>query len=1057
MASSFAPLRSRSSGSLLRGVANPRQLVETAITLGYDTLALTDRDGLYAAIPFVKAARELGLAPILGVEFGRGAAGKRAAALGAAGDTPSVLLALARDRGGYASLCRLITARHLDPEVALEDACAAAGPGLHWVALERGVAEALVKRRRAAAAAGEDGAVAALESIWIGAGEPGPGGSRARRAQVFAGRLGLRAVAVGEVAALRREDVELEPLLAAIRRNELHGERCSPQASGATPPRHLLPAEDELRRWAGFPDLLRANRELAASCRVQLTLGEPRFPEPRLEPGESAYARLHGLCHDGLRRRYGEAPRAAVRRLGEELDLIDQLGFTPYFLLVADIVGFARRSGIPTVGRGSGASSLVTYLLGITNVDPIRYRLAFERFLHPERRDCPDLDIDLCWLRRDEVIDYVYRAYGAERVAMISTHCTLGPRGALREVARARGLPPAHVDRLCRLVPRDAGNSLAAALADNPRARSLDLKRGPLSELIAEAERLVGLVDHLGIHPGGMVIADTVLTDYTPLERASKGIVVSQYEMHAIEAVGLVKMDLLGNRALTEIGDCVRLVGERTGETPRLDPPPDGDEPTAELLSRGDAIGVFQMESPGMRNLLRMLRARSLDDSIAAVALIRPGASGSGMKESFVRRARGLEAPSYLHPRLEPLLASNYGVLLYEEDVMTVAAALADWTLAEGDLFRRAIGGAHTPEDRAALGSAFTARLIERGVDTATAETAWKNLARFGSYAFCKAHAAGYGVLAYQAAYLKTRWPAAFAVSLLAHHAGMYPTWVLMADLQRHGVRFRLPCVNRSEIGSVLEPEGDPVHGPVRVGLGRVRGLSRRTLEGLDATRSAGGPFTSLADFLGRVRPTQEELLALIAAGAFDVLDRTRATLRCEALATHGLYRGAEDEGAFRVRAAPLAVPDLPEFSAQRLRQLEWEALELGVLCHPCEVHAPGLMPPGEGPWGVTERRDARRAQGFTPAADLARAVGCRVRVVGIPAASRRVRTTRDETMMFLTLDDGTGLTECTFFPDSYRRCARILTGVGPFVAVGRVESQYGALTVTTEQVTQVS
>jgi DNA-directed DNA polymerase III PolC len=1038
-------------------VAGADALAETAASLGYTALALTDRDGLYASVAFVQAAREHGLRPILGAELGPGPAGKEAAALGARGDSPSVLVALVRDGVGYASLCRLITMRHLDSDTALEESCARAGPGLHWVALEPRVAGALVVRRDRAAGSGDGGAVEALQSIWVGVREPGPGGHRARRAQAVARKLGLRAVAVGEVAALRQEDIELEPLLTAIRRNELYGERRTPGVNGAAPPRHLLSPEDERRRWAAFPDLLTANRELADNCRVQLTLGEPRFPNPPLEPGENAYGRLHRLCQEGLECRYGTAPRAAVRRLGEELDLIDRLGFTPYFLLVADIVGFARRHGIPTVGRGSGAGSLVTYLLGITNVDPIRYRLAFERFLHPERRDCPDLDIDLCWQRRDEVIEHVYRTYGAERVAMISTHCTLGPRGALREVARARGMPPARVDRFCRLVPRDAGDSVAAALADNPRARSLDLERGPLAELVREAERLVGLPDHLGIHPGGLVIADTALTDYTPLERATKGLVVSQYEMHAVEAVGLVKMDLLGNRALTEIGDCTALVGECTGTAPQLDPPPDGDGPTAELLTRGDTIGVFQMESPGMRNLLRMLRAQSLDDSIAAVALIRPGPSGSGMKETFVKRVRGLEPPRYLHPRLEPLLSANHGLLLYEEDVMTVAAALADWTLAEGDLFRRAIGGARTADDRAALGRAFTARLAERGVDAETAGAAWRDLARFGSYAFCKAHAAGYGVLAYQAAYLKTRWPAAFSVSLLAHHAGMYATWVLVADAQRHGVRFRLPCVNRSQIASELDGGAEPLHGPVRLGLGRVRGISSRTLARLCETRAANGSFGSLADFLGRVRPAQSELLALIGAGAFDVLGQTRATLRCEALATHGRYRGAEEEGAFRVRAAPLAVPELPEFAPHRLRELEWEALELGVLCHPCEVYAPGLSPPGEGPWGMAERRQARVAQGFTPATDLARSVGCPVRVVGIPAASRRVRTTRDDVMMFLTLDDGTALAECTFFPDAYRRAARVLSGPGPFVALGRVESQYGALTVTTERIERLT
>jgi DNA-directed DNA polymerase III PolC len=1043
MASSFVPLRSRSRGSLLRGTAPPAELAARAAALGHEALALTDRGGLYAAIPFVQAAREAGLTPLLGAELGDGPEGKAA---GREGDGPACLVALAADRAGYAALCRLVTARHASDAPPLEESCAAAGPGLHLVALARGVAERLVARRRRAQEEADALAEAALASLWIGVSQVGPGGARARRAEAAAAALGIEAVALGEVDALSRRGAPDAALLAAVRANR----RWRPEP--AAPPALLAAPDAMAQPFARHPALLAANRRLAAACRVDIALGVPRFPSPRLAPGENAYARLYRLCQAGLARRYGAAPRAAVRRLGEELDCIDRLGFTPYFLLVAEIVEFARARGIPSVGRGSGASSLVAYLLGITNVDPVRYRLAFERFLHPERRDCPDLDIDLCWQQRDEVIAHVYRTYGAERVAMISTHCTLGPRGALREAARAVGLPPARVDALSRLVPREAEGSLAAALAASPRARGLDLAAEPMATVLRLAERLAGLADHLGIHPGGLVIADTALTDYTPLETATKGIVVSQYEMHAVEAVGLVKMDLLGNRALTEIGDARDLVAAATGERPSLDPPPDGDRETARLVAAGDTVGVFQLESPGMRQLLGMLRARSLDETIAAVALIRPGPAGSGMKETFVRRARGLERPRYLHPRLEPILAANHGLLLYEEDVMQAAAALADWTLAEGDLFRRAVGGARTAEERAALGRAFTGRLVARGVDAATAEAAWQDLARFGAYAFCRAHAAGYGVLAYQAAYLKAHWPAAFAVSLLAHHAGMYPTWVLVADAQRRGVRFRLPCVERSQAAARLDDGADPVRGPVRLGLSRVRGLGERTLSRLLAARQTDGPFRSLADFLGRVRPALAEVLALVDAGAFDVLGGTRAAWKLEATATHARYRAAEDEGAFRVREAPLATAALREFDAPTLRRLEWEALGVGVLAHPCEVAARDLAPPGEGPWGVEERRRARRALGLVPLGEAPAEVGCRIEVAGMAAATRRVRTTRGEVMLFLTLDDGTGLLECTLFPEAYRRLAHRLRGAGPFRVAGRVATQLGAVTLEVEE-----
>src|SRR5262249_11684557 len=504
---------------------------------------------------------------------------------------------------------------------------------------------------------------------------------------------------------------------------------------------------------------------------------------------------------------------------------------------------------------------------------------------------------------------------------------------------------------------------------------------------------------------------------------------------------------------LTEIGDTVDLVAERTGERPVVDPPPDGDERAASLIASGDTLGVFQLESPGMRNLLRMLRSRSVDETIAAVALIRPGPAGSGMKDAYVKRARGLEQARYLHPRLEPLLAESYGVLLYEEDVRGVAGALADWTLAEGDLFRRALVGAKSAEEREPVRRLFLARLAERGVDESVARAAWEDLSRFAAYAFCKAHAAGYGVLAYQAGYFKARWPAAFAVALLANHAGMYPLWVHVADAERHGVRFRLPCVNRSAEAAVLEPDGDPETGPVRLGLSGVRDLSEATRTRLLTTREEGGAFSSLADFLARARPSLTEAQDLIAAGALDQLGRTRASVRCEAQATHARYGEAEEEGAFHVRRSPVAVPELPEFEPARLRLLEWQTLGLGVRAHPVELASPDLLPAGEGPWSLEARKRTRAALGLAPAADVERRVGERGRVAALVAAARRVATPRGDRMLFLPLDDGTGLVECTLFPDAYRRAMGRLSGLGPFVAEGRVESSHGAVTLNTEKV----
>jgi DNA-directed DNA polymerase III PolC len=794
---------------------------------------------------------------------------------------------------------------------------------------------------------------------------------------------------------------------------------------------------------AGAPEAaeaaLRANARVSDGCRLELALGTPIFPRAPLPEGETRPGYLLRQCRAGVERRYAaERRRGAEARLREELGLIERLGFTDYFLLVADIVGFARRAGIPTVGRGSGAGSIVAYCLGITNVDPLRYGLYFERFLHPARRDCPDLDIDVCWRRRDDLIAHVYRTYGAEQVAMICTQATLGARSAFRETAKVLGVPSARVDALARHVPRELAKPYRQQLTRYPAARRVDWSEPPLADALRLAESLDGAPHHLSIHPGGLVIADRPLTHYAPLEEAAKGIVVTQYEMRAIEAIGLVKMDLLGNRALTTIGDCVELVRERQGVSVEVEGLPDPDPGAVALLERGDTLNCFQLESPAMRNLLRMLRAGSLDATIAAVALVRPGPAESGMKEIYCRRARGLEPVRHLHPRLERVLDGTYGVMLYEEDVMCVAAALLGLSFAEGDLLRRAIAEARTEDELRALERGFVGQAARAGVDEPCARAVWAQLAQFAAYAFCKAHAAGYGALAYQSAYLKAHFPTEYAVAVLDNHAGMYPTWVHVENLRRRGVRFLAPCVNASARGARLEATRE-----VRVGLDRVVGLSQAAAERI----LTGRPFADLADLATRARPALPEMENLVLAGALDFTGRSRPALLLEARAgaaafahaAHVAARGGAVLDGVPAPRTPVPVPELPEFPpAERVRG-EIAATGLWFSAHPLEV----FVPP------------AAHA-GLVQARELPDHVGRRVRVLGLPCASRRVETHAGAQMLFLTLADRSGLAECVLFPDAYRRCAPATRGSVVGVE-GRVEETLGAVTVSAEQVVAVA
>ena len=1083
----FVPLRVRSHGSLLNGTAAPEALIERALTLGYRALALTDRDNLYLAIRFWQQARAHGLTPLPGAELTHGA---------------HAALLLPLDRRGWANLCRLLTLRQLDQRFDLVARLAELHDGLHVIVESPGLAASLIGAGVPAAhgcptGAGTPGVTRGHGGgLWFGVrGLPHERTRLAERAS--ASRfLGVPMVATGDVVMLVATDHDAHRVAVTAAAGELL-ERMPPGSFAARDAWLASPAEWARRvratcSGAGLPELadlaLANNQALVSRARLELELGTPIFPNAPVPDGESGPGYLLRLGREGVAWRYARATNhervRATRRLEHELGLIEQLGFSGYFLLVADIVRFARGRGIPTVGRGSGASSIVAYVLGITNVDPLRYGLYFERFLHPQRRDCPDLDIDLCWQRRDEVITHVYDTYGAEQVAMISTHATLGARSAFRETAKVLGVPNARVNALARRIPRTLERPYREHLRTLPAAREVDWSEPPLAEALRLAECLEGAPRHLSIHSGGVVIGDRPLTHYVPLERAAKGIVVTQFEMRAIEAIGLVKMDLLGNRALSTIGECVSLVGEHRGIAVDVEHLPDPDPAVAPVLRGGDTLNAFQLESPAMRHLLRMLDVTTLDDTIAAVALVRPGPAESGMKEAFCRRHRGLEPIVFLHPRLEPVLRATHGVMLYEEDVMCVAAALAGLTLAEGDQLRRAIGACRSDEEFRSLEHGFIGHAGRAGVDATSASAVWRELTRFAAYAFCKAHAAGYGVLAYQSAYLKTHFPTEWAVAILHHHAGMYATWVHVEDLRRHGVQFLAPCTQRSNVEAVYErtpsgveavyeraPSGvdgaraasplapDGVRhehaGAVRVGLAHVFGLTHTTAERLVRARERRA-FSSLADLVDRARPTLPELESLILAGALDWTGRTRPSLLLEARVGAGAVGARLLPARAHVHAPvdaltlvasdgtellpeplpPVAVIELPEFDLIERVRGEARSSGLWFSAHPLDVLV-----------------DAEARRGVTPASAIPSCAGQRVTVLGMPCAMRRVETRQGGLMLFLTLADHTGLIECVLFPDAYRAFANAARGQVVRVE-GRVDETLGACTVSATRVT---
>ncbi len=1048
------PLIVRSAYSLARGVALPSRLLSRARAHGLDRIALTDRDNLYGAVAFLRDAEAHGIIPILGAEvtprpgppLPPGEEGIRGGPRGRY-DAPGSAVLLVREPAGYASLCRILTARHLAPSFDLIEAIARHAEGLAILARDG----ELLDRLAAAAPRG---------SLYAAVTRPAPAGSPEERAlRDSARRFGVPLIGTVDCYLAKPRDARAHALLAAVRENELLT-RLEPAAI-APPGRHLPDPAETFRLFADDPALLAAARDLAISCRFSAAdLPEPGslFPKLPLPEGESAYDRLYRMTQEGIRRRYRRVTPEIGRRLSWELEQIHAQGFTDYFVVVGDLVAAARARGIPTVGRGSGASSLVSYLLGITNVDPVRYRLTFERFLHRLRRDLPDLDIDLCWRRRDEVIAHVYETYGADRVAMISTHNHYQARGAFREAAKAYGLPAERIDRLARAIPSFHPGPLKEAIRSTPLGQRIDLEQPPLPDLVAAVDGILGLPHTLGIHCGGIVIGPGPLDSWLPLEQATKGIVVTQYEMNAVEAVGLVKIDLLGNRALSTIAETCETIRASGAAPPDLEAIPDPDPACARMLSSGETLGCFQIESPGMRNLLKMLGTDGLAGAIAALSLIRPGPAGSGMKDRFIRRARGEEPTVYLHPRLEPLLESTHGVLLYEEDVICVASEIGGFDRAVGDLLRRAIAAASAVAADPALGErppsprrrdgsdpwrgldprALENRFIESAVrnriDADIARAVWAELARFGSYAFCKAHASGYGILAYQSVYLKAHHAGPFYAALMNNHQGMYPKRVHVEDARRRGIAIAPPCVHASRAGWTWDGS------QLRCGLAQVRHLSTRTIEAILARRGREG-FADLDEFLARTGADVGETRSLILCGALDALPPRPRPAKLWRLACIARAGGLRDEtGAARlgIEASPAPPGPWREFDpATRVRH-ELETLDLAISAHPVAVLCEQLA-----------------AEGRLPPAVPAAAIETheRASVIGILSAARRVRTKRGESMLFLTLEDASGLAECTLFPQTYAREAGKIRGGWLLRACGTVESPHGAATLTVDAI----
>ncbi|MBI2278973.1 MAG: DNA polymerase III subunit alpha [Candidatus Brennerbacteria bacterium] len=1021
--SKFTHLHVHSHYSLLDGLTKIDDLVARAKELGMHAIALTDHGNLYGAVEFFKAARAAGVKPILGVEVyvaPHGRLSKRPRM----DETRYHLTLLAKNETGWKNLIALVTQSYLEgfyykPRVDRE-LLAARAAGL--VCLSGCVSSELARHLSAKRFVDAEETAAWHKKVFgddyyleIQPHDPSLWESTAALGK----KLVIPLVATADAHYLTKDDKTAHEILLAVQTNaKLDDEdRLSLKDYDVS----LTSPEKMAEIFRDYPAAVTNTLRIADACTVELELGKTKLPKFPFPPEfTSSFDYLKALVEERLSRRYAEIGPEIRDRIEMELAVIEKTGFADYFLIVADFVNWAKTHGIVVgPGRGSAAGSIISYIVGITNVEPLRYRLLFERFLNPDRIQVPDIDIDFTDTRRDEVVAYVREKYGADKVAQIITFGTMMARAAIRDTARAMGLPYGTGDRLAKLIPFNA--TIGEALEIVPELKTAYAEETETKRLLDAAVKLEGVARHASVHACGVVISSEALTNFVPLQRAPQGenTVITQFEMHSIEDLGLLKMDFLGLKNLTIIERTLRLVKELHGEEVNLDMIPLDDTRTFEVLRRGETTGIFQLEGSGMTRYLKDLKPTELEDVIAMIALYRPGPME--LIPHFIHRKHGREQITYLHPRLEPILKNTYGVGVYQEQMMQIARDLAGFTLAEADTLRKAIGKkikSLLDEQKEKLVNG----MIANGIDPKTAHAIWELFPPFARYGFNRSHAACYAVVSYQTAYLKAHYPVEFMVALLDTSSGdLDRITFLVGEAKRLQIPVLPPDVNMSAQNFTVDEEARGI----RFGLLAIKNLGANIVAAVIDERTRGGPYESLSQFLTRVQHrdmNKKSLESLIKSGAFDSLgmergqaldnieDLVRFNQTAKRLASSNqssLFGSTASFASFRMR---------PGKSADKGLMLTWEKELLGLYLtdHPWNAYLAKLgsavKPIKETVQAHPEDRSRNRERNGN---------GARLRLAGIIAGVQRITTKKGQPMLFVTLEDLSDNLEVMVFADT--------------------------------------
>ena len=1049
----YAHLHLHTHYSLLDGATKISDLMKKVASQGMPAAAMTDHGNMFGTIEFYRAAANAGVKPIIGCEVYVAPRSRKERTPVVADDYERAgnyhLILLAMNLEGYRNLCRLVSQSYVDgfyykPRIDKELLREFNG-GLICLSgcLAGELAGAICNDRPEVARRVIEEFSALFGDRYYLEIQDNHLEEQAkvnRFLMEISPEVGVPLVATNDCHYLEHEDAQAHEVLLCVQTGKSMSDET--RWRFGTDQLYVKSPEEMIGAFAEAPEAVRTSLEIADRCNLELTFGKHQFPVYRTPSEKSLEEFLREQAREGLERRLAVRKRHEAdldesvyrERLEDELSTIISMDFAGYFLIVADFVNFARSKGIPVgPGRGSAAGSIVSYALGITDVDPIRYNLLFERFLNPERITMPDIDVDFCYERRDEVLEYVREKYGHDRVANIITFGTMKGKAVIRDVGRALDFSFSETDRICKLYPapkQGKDYSLARALEIEPRLRELRDAGERESKLFEYALKLEGLARHVSKHAAGVVISDKPLVEQVPLFVDKDGTVMTQFAGPDIEAIGLIKFDFLGLKTLTQIANTLRLVEEGRGEKIDVSNLPLDDPAVYRLLSRADTIGIFQMESGGMRKLLTRVRPSSFEDLIAVLALFRPGPLDSGMVEEYVKRKAGRESVRYPDEELRSILAETHGVIVYQEQVMRIAQVYAGYSLGEADNLRRAMGKKkrevmEVERDR------FVERAVERGHPRRVAEQIFQQIETFAAYGFNKSHSAAYALVSYQTAYLKAHYPTEFFAALLSLEMNdADKVYKNLADCRQHGLRVLPPDVNSSHADFTVCDEG------IRFGLGAVKGLGEKAIEAIVAARKEG-PFVSLGDFCLRVESTQAGrriIEGLIKAGAFDSVEPSRARLLAGVdgamawAARVAADREAGQMGLFADASGPSQPePPLPEVSdwdvASRLRA-EHEVVGFYISGHPLDRYADDL-----------------RLLSVVPVSELdARSDQESVRIAGVTNTVRLKNSRRGDRYATFNVEDLEGVVEVIAWPEVYRQCEAAIVGHDPVFVSGKLE-----------------